>query len=56
MNNVPTPGRRSWADLLTPEREIRRVAFLPSYVMTCDEQRRIRDAFQDSDHPEDDDA
>jgi hypothetical protein len=33
-------------------REIRRIAYLPSYVMTCDEQMmRIRDAFLDYGHP-----
>jgi hypothetical protein len=53
-DTVPTPGRHSWADLLRLVGEIRRIAFLPSYVMTCDEQMmRVRDLFHDFDHPED---
>jgi hypothetical protein len=43
--------------LLTLVGAIRRLAFLPSWQMDCDEQmRRIRDLFQDYDHPEDGDA
>jgi hypothetical protein len=42
------PGRHGLAELLTLVGEIRRVVFLPSYVMTCDEQTaRIRDLFLD---------
>jgi hypothetical protein len=56
-DTVPTPGRHNWAELLRLVGAIRRIAYLPSYVMTCDEQMRtIRDAFYDYDHPEDDDA
>jgi hypothetical protein len=47
------PGRHGWTDVLILVGEIRRVIFLPSYVMTCDEQAaRIRDLFHDFDHPE----
>ena len=36
--------------------QIRAIAYLPSYVMTCDEQMsRIRDLFFDYDHLEADD-
>jgi hypothetical protein len=47
VNNImPEPGRRGWAELLRLVGEIRRIVFLPSYVMTSDEQTaRIRDLF-----------
>jgi hypothetical protein len=55
-NIMPEPGRYSWAELLALVGAIRRIAYLPSYTMDCDEQmRRIRDLFHDYDHPEDDD-
>lgn len=50
---MPEPGRQGWAELLTLVDAIRRIAFLPSYTMDCDEQmRQIRDLFHDFDHPE----
>jgi hypothetical protein len=50
------PGRHGWAELLTLVDAIRRIAYLPSYTMECDEQMcRIRDLFHDYDHPEVDD-
>ena len=52
----PQPPHTS-ADLLTLVGAIRRIAYLPSYTMDCDEQmRQIRDLFYDFDHPEADDA
>jgi hypothetical protein len=52
-NIMPEPRRHGWADLLTLVGEIRRIAYLPSYQMGCDEQmRRIRDLFHDFDHTE----
>jgi hypothetical protein len=49
----PEPGRHSWADLLILVGAIRRLAFLPSWQMDCDEQmRQIRDLFHDFDQPE----
>jgi hypothetical protein len=57
--SIPPPQPpHTWADLLTLVGAIRRIAFLPSYTMDCDEQmRQIRDLFHDYDHPEDaDDA
>jgi hypothetical protein len=47
------PDGHGRADLLTLVGAIQRIAYLPSYVMTCDEQMaRIRDMFHDYDHPE----
>jgi hypothetical protein len=56
--SLPPPAHQhTWADLLALVGAIRRVAFLPSWQMGCDEQmRRIRDLFHDYDHPEDGDA
>jgi hypothetical protein len=52
---IPPPEpRHSIADLLALVGEIRRIVFLPSYVISCDQQTaRIRDLFHDFDHPED---
>jgi hypothetical protein len=39
-----TEPQHTWADLLTLLGAIRRIAYLPSYTMDCDEQmRQIRD-------------
>jgi hypothetical protein len=53
-NSIPPPEQQhTWADLLRLVGEIRRIAYLPSYQTTPDEQMRaIRDAFYDHDHPE----
>ena len=52
-NIMPEPHRHGWAELLTLVGAIRRIAYLPSYTMDCDEQmRQIRDLFHDFDHPE----
>jgi hypothetical protein len=51
---MPEPRRHGWAELLTLVGAIRRIAYLPSYTMDCDEQMRtIRDLFHDFDHPQD---
>ena len=54
MNDImPEPGRHSIADVLRLVGVIRRIAYLPSYTMDCDEQmRQIRDLFHDFDDPE----
>ena len=56
-HNLPTPPNpgsyHGWAELLTLVGAIRRIAYLPSYTMDCDEQmRQIRDLLLDFDHPE----
>jgi hypothetical protein len=52
-NIMPEPDRHGWAELLTLVDAIRRIAYLPSYTMDCDEQmRQIRDQFLAYDHPE----
>ena len=55
---MPSPEpQHTWADLLTLVGAIRRIAYLPSYTMDCDEQmRQIRDLFLDFDHSEGGDA
>jgi hypothetical protein len=54
---MPEPHRHGWAELLTLVGAIRRIAYLPSYTMDCDEQmRQIRDLFYDFDHSEGGDA
>jgi hypothetical protein len=56
-NIMPEPHRHGWAELLTLVGAIRRIAYLPSYTMDCDEQmRQIRDLFYDFDHSEGGDA
>jgi hypothetical protein len=53
-NSIPSPEPpHTWADLLRLVGEIRRVAYVPSYQMSPDEQMRaIRDAIYGYDHPE----
>jgi hypothetical protein len=52
--SIPPPQpQHTWADLLTLVGAIRRIAYLPSYTMDCDDQmRQIRDLFHDFDRPE----
>jgi hypothetical protein len=52
--SIPPPEpQHTWVDLLALVGAIRRIAYLPSYTMGCDEQmRQIRDLFHDFDHPE----
>jgi hypothetical protein len=56
--SIPPPEpQHTWVELLTVVGAIRRIAYLLSHTMDCDEQmRRIRDLFLDYDQPEGGDA